>query len=80
MQERDLILNNKDVKIFPHADYIDVTVQKNHSIYGYKNIARFYINKNISVPISYLIKLSRIKPLYFIDDNGYVVARLKPNG
>jgi hypothetical protein len=80
MQERDLILRSKEVKIYPHSDYIDVTVQKNHTIYSYKNIAKFYINKNITISISDVIKIARKKPLYFTDENGYVVARLKANG
>jgi hypothetical protein len=80
MQERDLILRSKEVKICPHQDYIDITIEKNHTIYSYKNIASFYINKNITISISDIIKIARKKPLYFTDENGYVVAMLKANG
>ncbi len=58
-------------------EYIEVFTPQNSFVIAKKFIKAFYISHLTILPVNICIALIKIAPVYFIDSNGYIKARLK---
>ena len=72
-----LLINDKRAKIKLGKEHIEVIKNKDRFIVAKKFIKALYINRYTKIPITVLIELMPIAPIYFIDQNGYIKAELK---
>ncbi|MBE0490779.1 MAG: hypothetical protein IBX44_00845 [Sulfurospirillum sp.] len=71
-----LILKDKTINIKTHEDYIEFTNDNKEFIAAYKYISEVYINKHITVSIEDVLKIAKKIPLFFVDHNGYIIAKV----
>ena len=71
-----ILINDKKAKIKLAKEYIEITKHQEHFIIAKKFIKALYINRYVKIPITILIELTSIAPIYFIDHNGYIKAQL----
>ena len=74
--KRIILLQNQNTKIKIRQDFIEIYTPQNSFVVAKKFIKAFYINKFVKISIAVAIDLSKIAPLYFIDQNGYIKAQL----
>ncbi len=72
-----ILLQNPKSTIKLSSEYIEVFTPQNSFVIAKKFIKAFYINRLTVLPVNTCIKLTQTAPVYFIDSNGYVKARLK---
>ena len=72
-----VLINDKRVKIKLGREHIEIIKHKERFIIAKKFIKALYINRYVKIPITLLIELIPIAPIYFIDHNGYLKAELK---
>jgi CRISPR/Cas system-associated endonuclease Cas1 len=74
MKKIVVIKEYKKVLIF--SNYMELKGQNGDFIIGYEHIKELYILQDINIPIKYLLKIIKKFPIYFINSDGYILARL----
>ena len=72
--KRVLIIKDKQTNIKVHSDYIDF-IDKGF-ILSFKHIQEIYMYKNINLSLSDLVKVAKKAPLYLIDHQNNIIARI----
>jgi len=71
-----VIIRNKNAKIYPKKDYV-VILDNSEVILGYRYIEEFYIHKDSSLPLKYLLKLLEKRKVFLIDGFGNILGEVK---
>jgi len=71
-----LLLKDKTIIIKTHENYIEFTNDNKEFIAAYKYISEIYINKHINVSIDDVLKIAKKIPLFFVNHNGYIIAKV----
>ena len=72
-----VIIKDSKSKIKINSDYIEVRNIYENRIIGLKNISQLYINQQIEVIPSQLIKISSSIQVFFIDHHGHILGIIK---
>jgi len=76
-ERKPLILKSPKADIKIHSDYLEITLDGLHYVVGYSHISEIYLNKNIAITLSDLLKIALKKPISLINHYGYVVAEIR---
>jgi len=71
-----LLLKDKTINIKTHEECIEFTNDNKEFIVAYKYISEIYINKKIDISIDNMLKIAKKVPLFFVDHNGYIIAKV----
>lgn len=71
-----LLLKDKTISIKTHENYIEFTNDNKEFIAAYRYISEIYINKQINVSVDEVLKIAKKVPLFFVDHNGYIIAKV----
>lgn len=71
-----LLLKDKTISIKTHENYIEFTNDNKEFIAAYRYISEIYINKQINVSIDEVLKIAKKVPLFFVNHNGYIIAKV----
>lgn len=77
MKKRILILKNSSIKIKIYSEYMIIKSFTHNEVVAFRYIDELYINKNISISLSDIVKLATHFKVYLIDHNGYILANIK---
>jgi hypothetical protein len=72
-----IIIKNKYAKIYPKKDYVVILDEGEEIIIGYRYIKEFYIHKDSSLPLRFLLKLLEKKKVFLIDGFGNILREVK---
>ncbi len=70
----------KDSKTLLHIDQEYMSIKKpscSDNVIAYRHIKRIYINKLIDISINECLKLAKYFDVYFINNNGYILAKMQ---
>ena len=74
--KKPLVIRDKNVKLIAKEEYLAVVQNSEKRVISYKHLKEIYINLAVKVNINTCYKISKKLPLYFIDSNDYIVAKL----
>ena len=76
MKKRRLIFRDPKTRLIVHSDYLHIVHPLNSYIVAFRHIGAIYLNKAIKIDISSCYAICRHTPLWIIDQNGYIVAKV----
>ena len=72
-----VIIKDSKSKIKINSDHIEVKSIYENRIIGLKNINQLYINQQIQIVPSQLIRISEFIQVFFIDHYGHILGAIK---
>jgi hypothetical protein len=76
VKKRQLILRNPKTRLTLHTDYLEISNPINRYAVAFRHIGAIYLNKAIRVEIGTCYAICRRVPLWIIDQDGYIIARV----
>jgi len=76
VKKRHLILRDPKTRLTIHTDYLEISNPANSYVVAFRHIGAVYLNKAIPLTIGACYAICRRVPLWLIDQNGYIVARV----
>jgi CRISPR/Cas system-associated endonuclease Cas1 len=74
--KKTLILKDKTIQIKIHDQYIEFVSENKEFISAYKYISEIYMSKFIDISLTDALCIAKHVPLFFIDHNGYIIAKV----
>lgn len=74
--KKRLILKDKTIQIKIHSQYIEFISQSKEFMAAYQYISEIYMSKHIEISLIDILSIAGHVPLFFIDHNGYIIAKV----